>query len=167
MASWGRPGLWARIALCTFCLLGVFATSALAATYSVTTTADDSGSGTCSPAPATCTSLRQAINTIDAHRNPPDVIDVAAGEYLLSDGTLDITASMTIDGTGAGTGVGATTIDGNGGQVFSVSGAVSSVTLSGINVQGSANNDNSGGGVGFDSSTTATLTLNRTYSRTT
>ncbi len=29
-----------------------------------------------------------------------------------------------------------------------------------MNVQGSANNDNSGGGIGFDSSATATLTLN-------
>ena len=159
MASWGRPSLWARIAVCTLCLLGVFATSALAATYSVTTTADDAGSGTCSPAPATCTSLRQAINTIDASPTPPDVIDVTAGDYVLSDGTLEITASMTIDGAGAGTGAGATTIDGNSGQVFSVSGSPSSVTLSGMNVQGSTNNDNTGGGIGFDSTTTATLTL--------
>jgi len=83
-------------------------------------TADDSGSGTCLPAPATCTSLRQAINTIDATTDPSDVINVAAGDYVLNsgNGTLDITENMTINGAGAGTGAGVTTIDGDTDQVF-------------------------------------------------
>ena len=100
MALWGRPGLWVRTALITLGVLGVFTASAVAATtYGVTTTADDSGTGTCSPAPATCTSLRQAINTIDAAPpNPPYVVNVAAGDYVLSNGTLGITESVTING---------------------------------------------------------------------
>jgi hypothetical protein len=41
----------------SLCLLGACATTALGATYQVNATADDSGSGTCSPAPASCTCL--------------------------------------------------------------------------------------------------------------
>jgi hypothetical protein len=144
----------------SLCLLGVCATAALGATYQVNSTADDSGSGTCSPAPATCTSLRQAIMTIDATTDPSDVINVASGDYVLSNGTLGITENMTINGAGAGAGAGATTIDGGGNQVFSVSGpAPSSVTFTGMNIQGSAGQDNSGGGIGFVPSNTGTLNI--------
>ena len=144
----------------SFCLAGACATTALGATYDVTTTADDSGSGTCSPAPATCTSLRQAVNTIDAAPSPPDVINVAAGDYVLTNGTLDITQSMTINGAGEGTGAGATTIDGDRNQVVLVSGsAVSGVTFSAMNVDGSAGQDQNGGGIGFQPDVTATLNI--------
>jgi hypothetical protein len=147
----------------SLCLLGVCATAALGATYQVNSTADDSGSGTCSPAPSTCTSLRQAINTVDATTDPSDVIDVAAGDYVLNggSGTLVITENMTINGAGAGTGAGATTIDGNTNQVFKVSGAApSSVTLSGMNVQnGNSSTDENGGAIGFVPSNTGTLNI--------
>jgi hypothetical protein len=144
----------------SLCLLGVCATTALGATYQVNSTADDSGSGTCLPAPATCTSLRQAIMTINNAPSPPDVINVAAGDYVLSNSTLQITENMTINGAGAGTGAGATTIDGDGNQVFRVSGPdPSSVTLSGMNVQGSTNNDSDGGGIGFEPANTGTLNI--------
>jgi hypothetical protein len=141
----------------SLCFLGVCATTALGATYNVDTTTDTTG--TCSPAPASCT-LRQAIDTVNATPSPPDVINVVAGHYVLSNGTLDITENMTINGAGEGTGAGATTIDGNGNQVFSVSGAdPSSVTFTRMNIQGSAGQDNSGGGIGFVPANTATLTI--------
>lgn len=137
------------------CVLGVCATGALGATYDVRTTADNDGAGTCSPAPATCSSLRQAIYTIDASPHPPDVIDVAPGDYVLDDGTLIVTENMTIEGAGAAT----TTIDGNRHQVFLVDGAdPSSVALDGMNVvDGVA--DQNGDGIGFEPDNTASLTL--------
>lgn len=39
------------------------------------------------------------------------MIDVQAGDYVLHLGVLDIASDMTITGSGAGTGAGATTID--------------------------------------------------------
>jgi hypothetical protein len=81
------------------CLLAVFATTALGATYNVNTTSD--AAGTCGPAPVSCM-LRQAIDTINATPNAPDVIDVQAGHYILTLGDLQISSSMTISGAGEG-----------------------------------------------------------------
>ena len=128
----------------------------LGATYNVDSTADQTG--TCSPAPAVCPSLRQAIDAINASPSPPDVINVPAGDYVLSNGTLNITENMTLNGAGAGTGASATTVDGNGDQVFNISGSnPSSVTLDGMNVQGTTSVD--AAAIDFEPSNTATLTL--------
>jgi hypothetical protein len=140
------------------CLLGVFATTALGATYNVNTTTDSGGM--CGAAPASCT-LRQAINTVNATPNPPDVIDVQAGHYILTLSDLQITNSVTIAGAGDGTGGATTTIDANGAsRVFTVNGAaVAQITLTGMNiVNGNSGNDD-GGGIYFFSSVTSVLNV--------
>jgi hypothetical protein len=140
------------------CLLAVFASTALGATYNVSTTTDTAG--TCAPAPVSCT-LRQAINTVNATPSPPDVIDVQAGHYILTLADLQIANSMTISGAGAGTGPATTTIDANGAsRVFTVNGtAVPQLTLSGMNVVNGNSGADDGGGIYFFSSVTSVLNV--------
>jgi len=73
--------------------MGANVAGALAATYKVTSTADTAG--TCSPQPAPCT-LRQAVNSATSGS---DTITVPSGHYVLGS-PLNITASVTINGTG-------------------------------------------------------------------
>ncbi len=72
---------------------------ALATTYTVGTTSDNTGSA-CSGGPC---SLRQLIATAEATPNPPDTIKLPAGKYVLNTviGALVINKSMTIVGAGA------------------------------------------------------------------
>jgi hypothetical protein len=141
------------------CLLAVFASTALGATYNVSTTTDTAG--TCGPAPVSCT-LRQAINTVNATPNPPDVIDVQAGHYVLTLGTsLAITNNMTIAGAGSGSGSGATTVDANGAiGVFTVDSVpLNHLTLTGMNVINGNSGPDDGGGIFFSPTPTAVLDL--------
>src|SRR2546423_915042 len=114
------------------CLLAaVNAAGALAATYKVTSTADTGG--TCSPQPAPCT-LRQAVNS--AHSGS-DTITLPSGHYVLGS-PLNITASVTINGTGATK----PSIEGNNTtRLFAVSASVSSVTFSGVKLTAGPGND--------------------------
>lgn len=104
--------------------------------------------------------LRQAI--LDANANPgPDTIEVAAGTYLLENGTsdddglagdLDINDDLTIEGAGAGT----TVIDGaKFDRVFDINGS-HAVTIEDVTIQNGAS---STGGCLFGGS--AALILNR------
>lgn len=101
-------------------LLGLAsATPALARTFMVTNL-DDAGAG----------SLRQAISDANGDSSPPTVIGFAAGldgPLDLTSGPLAITKSMTIDGPGAS----ALELDGNGGQILTVSSAAT-VSISGL-----------------------------------
>jgi hypothetical protein len=110
-----------RIALAgLLVLLGLaFAATARATTYTVTNL-DDAGAG----------SLRQAISDANGGSSPPTVIDFAAGlngPLDLTSGPLAIAKSMTIDGPGAP----ALELDGNGGQILTVSSAAT-VSISGL-----------------------------------
>ncbi|HTU97076.1 MAG TPA: choice-of-anchor Q domain-containing protein [Solirubrobacteraceae bacterium] len=114
----------------------VLVPAAQAATFTVTTTADDA-TGTasnCSTPPATACSLRDAVAA--ANVNPGSTIQLAAVPYRLMHGQLSITASMTIAGQGSAS----TEIDqqSSGSRVLSIAptAAGSSVTISGVELTG-------------------------------
>lgn len=117
-----------------FCLVASALTPvAQAATYTVTSLAD-AGAG----------SLRQAI--VDANGNPgADTIAFAVtGAVTLTSGELAITDDLTIQGPGAGR----LAVDGNAGsRVFSVSGAGTDVTISGLTIRNGVATGSNGGGV--------------------
>jgi hypothetical protein len=79
-------------------LVLVAAPAAFAATYTVGTTSD--ATGTCANPSARMCSLRQVIAFENAS-GTNDTIVVPAGSYTLTNGQLNITQSMTIAGTGA------------------------------------------------------------------
>jgi hypothetical protein len=125
-----------------------FATSAHAATYTVGTMSDSTG--TCqSPSNGTC-SLRQLIdyeNALPSTPSPPDTIAVPAGYDIdLQNGSLTITRSMSIVGAGANSSTvlqGSDTPD----RVFFIhalqAGAVPTVTIAGLWIaDGNANANN-------------------------
>ncbi len=140
-----RTGLGALVAL----LLAVPA-SAAAATYTVSSTADQA-SGSCNGA-LVCTSLRAAI----ANAPGGSTIQLGAGTYSLTDGHLAITQSLTIAGADSSK----TTIKQNsppGFEVLYITGG--DVTLSGLTVTGGqkfADANASAGGI-YDSGTSLTL----------
>src|SRR6059058_1873525 len=138
----------ASLALCVLAVVN--AADAYAATYKVTSTADTGG--TCSPQPAPCT-LRQAVNS--AHSGS-DTITLPSGHYVLGS-PLSITASVTINGTGATK----PSIDGNNAiRQFTVAATVSSVTFSGVKLTNGLGND----GGALEWSPTGAATLNVTNS---
>jgi hypothetical protein len=116
-----------------------FAAQAHAATYTVGTTTDTTG--TCAnPAGGQC-SLRQLINyenSLKTTPNPPDTIIVPAGFYFLTNEVLPISQSVSIVGAHAGNDTGATRID-QGSQtpdrVFDI-GQTRTVTISGMTIEG-------------------------------
>ncbi len=120
-----------------------FAAQAQAATYTVGTTSDTTGTCT-NPAGAQC-SLRQLIdyeNALPAAPNPPDTIIVPAGSYALGSGVLTISRGMSIVGAGAGR----TSVDQYSqtpDRVFDVQATASPVTISGLAIEfGTANSNN-------------------------
>jgi hypothetical protein len=125
-ATLKRRGLAAGLAIGAS---GVFAAGAQAATYTVTTNADDAPGGTCAPAPGTCT-LRDALTAANADSSA-DTITFAPGvtsPITLSNGALPISGSggLTITGPGAG----ALTVNAGGNsQIFDIT-APSSAAVS-------------------------------------
>jgi CSLREA domain-containing protein len=133
---------WARVIvllLVTLLMVGVLSPPPARADVpiNVNTTTDDTtaGNGTCS--------LREAIAYADGTAEADcaagtasgtTTINLPAGHYLLTNGTLSITGATVIKGSGASN----TTIDANGtSQVISV-GAAANVTLRGVTVTGGA-----------------------------
>ncbi|MGO9759922.1 MAG: choice-of-anchor Q domain-containing protein [Solirubrobacteraceae bacterium] len=120
------------------------AAAAIADTYTVASTADESNTP-CPDATAAC-SLRQLILYVEAHPFPPDTIEVPAGTYTLnpSFGALVIDDSMSIVGAGANDTVIQQPVPSNreasGDHVFYVSapaeGFTPTVTISGVEVAG-------------------------------
>jgi hypothetical protein len=139
----------ATIASTLLLALSVFvglATSAQAASFTVGTTKDVSG--TCaSPAAGTC-SLRQLIDYEDklaATPSPPDTIVVPAGTYNLANGELEITQSLTIAGAGART----THVEARtGARAFDIkvptTGGAPTVVISGLEISGGTASESNG-----------------------
>lgn len=133
------------------------AAASAATTWNVTSTADGPAAGGNCPSASNC-SLRDAI--ADAHDG--DTISVPAGHITLNQGALQIDASITITGAGAGS----TTIDGdNASRVISVIGpppafaeSDATLTLQDLTVTGgsvtrpSAGSDAGGAGIQVNSS---------------
>ncbi|HWX45931.1 MAG TPA: choice-of-anchor Q domain-containing protein [Solirubrobacteraceae bacterium] len=142
------------------------AASAQAATYTVGTLNDETG--TCAnPASGAC-SLRQLINyenSLPATPSPPDTIVVPGGKYGLANGELPITQSLAILGAGART----TNVDvpvGVSGRVFDITipkgGSTPTVVISGLEISGGTANA-SNGFFGGDVHNTAQLVLNEDW----
>jgi cysteine-rich repeat protein/predicted outer membrane repeat protein len=131
-----------------------------AATFTVDTTLDDvdvlTGDGLCATAGGACT-LRAAVQEADALAGP-DTITLPAGTYVLTiprgpmeetivgQGDLDVTESLTVDGSGTGT----TVIDANDvDRVFQVFGgtslAVNDLTIRNGNALAGGGISNNGG----------------------
>jgi CSLREA domain-containing protein len=147
-------------------LIAVYAPVARAATIGVTTTSDEVNvDGDCS--------LREAIRAANLNQvfdacpagSGDDTINLPAGDYLLTiagtneddalTGDLDITASVTINGAGAGS----TTIDGNKlDRVIQIIGNTTA-QISGVTVTGGLTNGQAGSGIlVYSSSSALTLT---------
>ena len=145
-------------------LLAGTADRALATTYTVGTTSDNSGSA-CSGPPC---SLRQLINTVEAASDPPDTIKVPAGRYVLNAGlgALVINHNVTIVGAGANKTTIAMPVPTNrissGDRVFdieAVSGGLTPVvTIEGVTITGGTANL-SNGSFGGDVLSTGYLNL--------
>lgn len=116
----------------------VCAGQALAATYTVTSSADTSALGT----------LRYAIAHVDTAPNPPDVIDIESGlgTITLSADLPALTRSVTINGS-SNTIDGASTYRG----LFAYAGAIQidDLTIQNARASGGAGNGLSGGGAGL------------------
>jgi hypothetical protein len=138
-------------ALLAFGVGAGLATSAQAATYTVGTLSDETG--TCpEPASGKC-SLRQLVeyeNALPTPPSPSDVITLPSGRYNLTHGTLAITQSLVILGAGART----TDVDvpeGTLERVFDIrlpigtSPVVPSVAILGLEISGGTANANNGG----------------------
>jgi hypothetical protein len=161
----GRRGLLAFVALVL--AAGWFAAAAPAATYTVGTTSDLTG--TCqSPVSGKC-SLRQLItyeNNLPTTPNPVDtiVVPASANFYFLSNGAILIDQSVTIAGGGArATTVFQNTTSGSS-RVFNIqipeAGSAPNVVISGLTIaDGKADDTNSD--FGGDIRNEATLTLNQ------
>ena len=140
--SGGRSAIRAVGVLLSLACTAGFAASAQAATYTVGTLNDLTG--TCAnPAAGSC-SLRQLIeyeNKLPTTPSPSDTISVPGGQYNLLNGALTITQSLAIVGAGART----TNVDQPENsfpeeRVFQVqvpkSGSVPSVAISGVEISG-------------------------------
>jgi len=119
--------------------------SAMAATFAVNTTTDTNdstpGDAICADAGGAC-SLRAAIEEANSLAGA-DSVNVPAGNYLLSQGSLAINDAVTV--TGAYTKL--TVIDGNAnGRVFSIASSAGEVTLETMTLQ-NGSVSTSGGGV--------------------
>jgi len=133
-----------RLAL-TLVLVGVLcaglASAARAATYTVATTNDLSGS--CGSPPGGKCSLRQLIEYEDGLAttpNPVDTIVVPSGTYHLSRGELTVTQSLNIVGAGARTTVVSPAAEAIEGRIFDVKAAeghsAPKVAISGLEIAG-------------------------------
>lgn len=115
-------------------LAAVVPGAALAATYTVNTTADTTDTGGCTT--VTVCSLRDAVIAADA--NSGSTINVPAGDYTLNTsspppGQLDITEPTTIIGAGARQ----TIVDGNGkSRVFDIEGSTASAMIEDLTITG-------------------------------
>ena len=150
-----RRGLAAVAIVALACMLAIagVAASASAATYTVGTTKDETG--TCAkPAAGTC-SLRQLIdheNALATTPSPTDTIVVPAGKYALAsgDGELAIKQSLTIMGAGARS----TSVEIPAGipaaRVFEIiapsGGTAPTVTISGLEISGGTADETTGPG---------------------
>jgi CSLREA domain-containing protein len=150
-------------------LVVLFPVGAHAAAFTVTSTADvvdaAPGDGVCATAGNVCT-LRAAIQEANVLTGGPHTIVLPAGTYTLTipgkgedaaaTGDLDITASMTISGSGAAT----TIIDANNiDRVLDIMARSVTVTLSGVTItRGEPDRVPSTGGGGIRNA--GTLTLN-------
>ncbi len=138
-----------RAAILTFVLAsaGLFGAEASAATFTVGTTADPSGS--CDPTVSAC-SLRQIIGFVDTAPSPGSTIVVPSGTYDLTQGTaLDISQSLTIEGAGARTTTVAQRVPASD-RVFDVqnpTGAQPTVVISGLAIAGGTAGTGDGGNV--------------------
>ena len=141
------------------------AVQAQAATFTVGTTADTTG--TCAnPAAGTC-SLRQLLTTENARpaNSPADTIIVPAGSYSLSNGELLVEQNLIITGAGART----TTIEqqsGSGTRVFDIhpNGFTPTVTISGLEMLfGGTTSSSTNGNVGGNVLNEGTLTLSEDF----
>jgi hypothetical protein len=151
-------------------LAAVWTAQAQAATYTVGTT--DDNTGTCVPTSGTC-SLRQLIdyeNSLASTPSPADTIVVPTGGYDLTNGALRITQSLSIVGGGASS----TEVEQDSStpdRVFDVlvptnptndaqDGPPPTVTISGLSIEfGTANSSTSPGYFGGDVVNEGTLTL--------
>jgi hypothetical protein len=118
-------------ALGAIAALAVWAAPASAATFTVTSTAD--GTGSCSG--TTCTTLRAAVAA--AYKQSGSTINLGAGTFTLGQaagGQLLIAKTMTINGAGAAN----TTIEQTDGvdRVIGVDSSLASVTLTGLTITG-------------------------------
>lgn len=122
---------------------------ASAASYTVNTTGDPTGSG-CTG--GTC-SLRQAIAAVNAGAGGGDTISVPAGTITLSLGWLTVEKPVTITGAGARL----TIVDANGSSgVFQTQATASPTTIAGLKITGGR----ASGSAGVDNEA-ATLTLSQ------
>ncbi len=155
-----RPGIGVVVALAV--AVGL-AASAQAATYTVGTMSDTTGS--CTPSSGTC-SLRQLIddeNALPTTPSPVDTIVIPANSDIdLQNGSLPITQSVSIAGAGADTTEvfqGSESPD----RVFDIqipkSGIVPTVNISGLSIaDGNANANNGFFGGNIENQGTLTLT---------
>ena len=130
-----RGALGAGLALLAIAL---GAPAATAATFTVSTTAD--GTGTCTAA-GPC-SLRQALDSA----GNGDTVAVPAGTYTLNsaNGQLNVSTGVTIDGAGQGS----TMIVGPGNdRVMMIAGNATTVTISGLTITGGDTTSSGGGGI--------------------
>ncbi len=120
---------------------------ASAATFTVGTTADPSGS--CNPTVSAC-SLRQIIGFVDTAPSPGSTIVVPSGTYDLTQRTaLNISQSLTIEGVGARTTTVAQPVPASH-RVFDVehlAEAVPTVVISGLEITGGTAGTGDGGDV--------------------
>jgi hypothetical protein len=120
-------------------VLGLSASAASARTYNVTRT-DDPNNSMCAAPYVDCT-LREALNTINANPDPPDVVNLAAGDY--GDGQVlpfATTTSVSIVGPGSAQ---ATIHGAPGVSVFNMSGTGTpspTVSISGVTITGGSPN---------------------------
>lgn len=134
--------------------LGLGAAPALAASFTVTSPADDAGTAACDTNAQTCPSLRDAINNAP----PGSTILLGAATYTLLNGELSPPASDTLTIQGAGdSGANPTLIvEGGSGRVLDVPASVT-LTLSNLQVEGAVTNAING--IGANILTAGTLTL--------
>jgi len=167
-----RPAAIAFAALITLTAGVASASSAQAATYTVGTTSDLTG--TCeNPASGTC-SLRQLIEyengLLPTTPSPPDVIVVPVGKYDLTFGALTIRQSLVIVGAGART----TTVDvpvgASPSRVFDIlapvnAGEAPTVGILGLKIAGgiASNVDELDGTLGGDILNTESLLLSENW----
>jgi uncharacterized repeat protein (TIGR01451 family) len=123
-----------------------------ATTWTVASTADDSGSSACDPTTSTCPTLRDAVNNSSAG----DTVNVPAGSYTLTNGQLSVAHDLTINGAGAAS----VTVSGNNSsRVFEIENGVTA-TLSGVTVTAGNGSGGAGGtGVGGGIKVFGALTL--------
>jgi hypothetical protein len=170
LSPWPRSRLRSAAivsAVAVLVALALLAATAQAATYTVGTLSDVTG--TCAnPAGGTC-SLRQLINyenALPATPNPPDAIVVPGGKYDLTNGELLITQSLAIAGAGARTTNMDVPVGVSPARVFNITipkgGSTPRVVISGLEISGGTANE-SNGFFGGDVHNTAQLVLSEDW----